>query len=91
MTKCNSHAVLVRSCSVPRKSIVHSEFPHKTQIYATILKSIKNADFYFFIDIKQYKILVCGKKYTRKGETTLKKMDFKKVNNLIVKSGYNDS
>lgn len=63
MAKCNSHTILVKSCFVPRKCIVPSEFLHKTRIYAIILKSIKNAYFYFFIVKKQDKILVCGKKH----------------------------
>lgn len=53
---------MVKSCFVPRKCIVHSEFSHKPQIYAIILKSIKNAGSYFFIVKKQDKILVCDKK-----------------------------
>lgn len=53
---------LVESCFVLRKCIVHSEFLHKTPIYAIILKSIKNDDSYFFIVKKKDKILVCGKK-----------------------------
>lgn len=63
---------MVKSCFVPGKYIVNSKFPHKTQIYAIILKSIKNAYSYFFIVKKQDKILVCDKN-TRKGEADMKK------------------
>lgn len=76
---------MVKSCFVPRKRIVHSQFPHKPPIYATILKSIKNADSFFYCQ-ETGQDLSLWQKNTRKGETTLKKMDFKKVNNLIAKT-----
>lgn len=63
--KCN------RRSFVPGKCIIHYKFPHKTQFYVILLKSIKNADSYHFIVKKQVKILVYGQNI-RKGGTTLK-------------------
>lgn len=72
MAKCNSHTVMVKSCFVPGKYIVHSEFLHKTQIYAIILKSFKNAYSYFLLSKNRTKFWFVAKN-TRKGEADMKK------------------